>query len=65
MGGGVGFDDADKAGDEDVDRCRSGFVGCVGIGALELLAVAFSFTFLFDALDFATSSDGAGTAPEF
>ena len=67
MGGGVGFDDDDKAGDNDVERCRSGFVDWVGIGALitGVVVAVFSLLFLVETLGFEGSSVGACTGTGF
>lgn len=38
MGGGVGFEEVESTGDNDVERCRSGFVGVVGTGGVGIRA---------------------------
>lgn len=48
MRGGVGLEDVDRAGDNEVDRCRSGFDGVVGTGGVGFRAVE---TFVLASLD--------------
>ena len=58
MGGGVGFEDKERAGDKEVERCLSVFAGCCG--CVETFgAIVFSFAFLFEPLLLAVDSSGA------
>ena len=65
----MGLEEEERAGDNDVERCLSGFVGCVGKGAVGLSTTTefvFSFAlrlepFVFDRGAFASS---AGTAED-
>ncbi len=55
MGGGVGLEEEERAGESEVDLCRSGFVGCVGTGAVGFntggntgVTTVFSFALRFE-----------------
>ncbi len=61
MGGGVGFEEVESTGDNDVERCRSGFVGVVGTGgvgirATGVLLILGSLGFRFEPLVLLKSS---------
>lgn len=51
MSGGVGLEEEERAGESEVDLCRSGFVGCVTTGTVGFKTVAttvFSFGLRFE-----------------
>lgn len=61
MGGGVGFEEVESTGDNDVERCRSGFVGVVGTGGVGIrgagvLLILGSLGFRFEPLVLLKSS---------
>ncbi len=61
----MGLEEEDRAGDRDVERCLSGFVGCVGKGAVGLSTAtedALSFALRLEPFVLAKGASSAWTA---